>query len=180
MSDLRRVLAADDAALSPHYAAVLEAQQKWFASTSYADKEALLRDAVQGPGPAQDFVRYFLAMRANLQSRVPFDRFVKLVDSKGLDEKGKTAHFWRALVARLWDSYISLHSVLLRSLPFPTFCLFQALFSLEVGRNFDSIFTAYRAIFSLDFGRRCTAVEAAVEGREVPHRGDPLHLPPPA
>ena len=116
-SSSRRSFAADDAALAPHYAAVLEAQQRWFASTSYADKEALLRDAAQAPGPAQDFVRYFLAMRANPLSRISFDRFVKLVESKGQDEKGKVTHFWRALVARLWDAYTSLLSALLQYTP---------------------------------------------------------------
>ena len=98
---------ADDELLAPHYRALLEVQQAWFSGCPYSDKEQLLDAAAAGPGAARDFIRYFLALRNNPASRIPFAQFCADVQNKGRDEKGKTRHYWRALVGRIWDHYLS-------------------------------------------------------------------------
>lgn len=99
-------LEQDDAALPPHYRALLEVQHRWFAASDYSEKEDLLA-AVLVPGPAQDFARYFLALRSNPASRLLFSQFLRDIQQKGLDDKGHRRHYWKALTARFWDLYQS-------------------------------------------------------------------------
>jgi hypothetical protein len=100
-------LQLDDANLPPHFQALLDWQRLWFMQESFPDKEALLQAVVRGPGPAEDFARYFLALRENRATRVPFAQFCDDVRNKGKDPNGRQRHYWRALVGRLWDHYIS-------------------------------------------------------------------------
>ena len=74
---------------------------------SFPDEEALQQAVVRGPGPAEDFARYFLALRENRATRIPFAQFCDDVRNKGKDQNGRQRHYWRALVGRLWDHYIS-------------------------------------------------------------------------
>lgn len=97
----------DDAAMAPHYTALLEIQKSWFSSGGFEDKQSLVRAAAAGPGPAADFVRYFLALRYNQATRIPFSQFCADVHNDGKDEKGHVRHYFKALLGRLWDHYQS-------------------------------------------------------------------------
>lgn len=99
----------DDLLLPPHYSALLEVQNQWFRSRHYSDKMDLLRDAAAGPGDAQDFARYFLALRHNIRTRIPFAQFCTDVQNDGKDEKGRMRSYWRALSNRLWEHYQTAH-----------------------------------------------------------------------
>lgn len=106
-AEKKQALELDDAMLAPHYVALLEVQKAWFSGRSYAAKESLIADAAAGPGPAEDFVRYFLALRVNKGTRITFAQFRADALNHGKAENNKTRHYWRALVGRIWDHYIS-------------------------------------------------------------------------
>jgi hypothetical protein len=92
-------LQTDDLALTPEYRAILKIKQASFSGVVYGSEDALIAAALQ-PGPAQDFVRYFLALRANKDTRVTFAKFTSLALTGG-----GGGHHWRALKARIWTVY---------------------------------------------------------------------------
>jgi hypothetical protein len=94
-----QALKEDDQALTPEYRALLQIKQSFFSGVVYHSADALLAAALRD-GPAQDFVRYFLALRANKATRLTFQDFCDLVNNDGAGN-----HAWKALKGRLWAVY---------------------------------------------------------------------------
>ena len=134
-----------DLALTPEYRALLRVKHESFAGVVYQSEDHLIRAALE-PGRAQDFVCYFLALRANKRSRLPFRRFCEMARADG-----DGAHQWRALKARIWSVYntelrgILSHSSGCNVFPFLTPGIFLTIFSHSLlsctsEKSFDGFF----------------------------------------
>jgi hypothetical protein len=163
----------DDAKIPPLYAQLLQIQNDWFSGRNYADKMELLRDAAAGPGPAEDFVRYFLALRRNVRTRLPFAQFCVDVRRDGKDEKGRLRHYWRALSARIWEHYLTAPRMLFRLYIFLSTSIEKFLStSIEILSLVWTLPTFKLHIWMVEHSASATAVA----GRAGQAAGDRLHV----